>query len=320
MMNLQGEARSGPSRPSGAPLPTGGRADEASADVGAHGRAPVAGTSSPVLRICLFGPLRVCMGERVLIDEHFARWKARALFVYLYLNRGHHVAKDEALEALWPGAAQNGAGRLKQAVLTLRSAIEPHPAGTRPAGAAWRYIREKGGFYYFNAEAEYTSDAEEFERELALAGECRQRGDSDGALVHYRRTLGLRRGPFLHEFRQEHWAATESARLQELYLEALGDTARLYASRHELAPAIRLLRAALNEDSLYESAYLDLMQVLWLDGRHVEALRVYHRLREVLATHLQIEPEPRATRLYEAIRRDRAAAGTLPPEDAREHR
>ncbi len=99
MMNLQGEARSGPSRPSGAPLPTGGRADEASADVGAHGRAPVAGTSSSVLRICLFGPLRVCMGERVLIDEHFARWKAKALFVYLYLNRGHHVSKDEALDA-----------------------------------------------------------------------------------------------------------------------------------------------------------------------------------------------------------------------------
>ena len=121
---------------------------------------------------------------------------------------------------------------------------------------------------------------------------------------HYQRAFDLRQAQFLPEFRYEDWAATESA--------------RLHGSRRGFGRAVELLRLAVREDPLRESSYLDLMRFLWLDGKHAEALRVYHRLREVLAQELQVEPEPEATRLYEAIRRDRAALDEAARDEARE--
>jgi DNA-binding SARP family transcriptional activator len=93
-----------------------------------------------------------------------------------------------------------------------------------------------------------------------------------------------------------------------LDLEALEESARLEASEGAYARAIQLLRAAVLEDPLHESSHVELMRCLWLDGRRTEALRVYRRLREVLASRLDVEPLAQTTRLYEAIRRDQAVA------------
>ena len=51
------------------------------------------------------------------------------------------------------------------------------------------------------------------------------------------------------------------------------------------------------------------MRNLSLAGRRTEALRIYHRLRDVLARRLDVEPQAQTVRLYEAIRCDQAMAG-----------
>ncbi len=66
-----------------------------------------------------------------------------------------------------------------------------------------------------------------------------------------------------------------------------------------------LLRRALREDRLRESSALQLMEWLWRAGDPAEAVRVYIRLRDVLARRLQLEPDPRLTALYDAIRHER---------------
>ena len=93
-----------------------------------------------------------------------------------------------------------------------------------------------------------------------------------------------------------------------LFLQALEEGARLEVSKGNYAHAIELLRRAIQEDALHESSYVELMRCLWLDSRRTEALRVYQRLREVLARRLDVEPQAQTTRLYEAIRRDQAVA------------
>jgi DNA-binding SARP family transcriptional activator len=47
------------------------------------------------------------------------------------------------------------------------------------------------------------------------------------------------------------------------------------------------------------------MEWLWRTGDQSEALRVYIRLRGILASRLQLEPGARITALYHAIERDR---------------
>lgn len=259
--------------------------------------------SAPLLRINLFEPLRVQLGDRPPIDEQYPRRKAKAMFVYLFLNRGRQISKYQLLADLWPESEHADPGRVKHTIQVLRSALE----GPRAADG-WRIIQERSGFYSFNTAAERQSDVELFEQEFLDARRANTAGDSAAALDHYRRALDVRRGPFLTEFRYDDWAAVEIARQHEMYLQVLEDSACLEVAEGNYGRAIDLLRRAILEDPLHESSYVALMRALWMDGRRTEALRAYHRLREVLAKHLEVEPQVQTTQLYERIRRDQAVA------------
>jgi DNA-binding SARP family transcriptional activator len=247
-----------------------------------------------VLRLELFGGLRVFVDEHLMIGPHTPRLKAKALLAYLYLKRGRYVPRDELLEALWPEADNARSGRLKQTVLVLRQLIAP----ARVRGDAPKYVLQRGGAYYFNAHADYTSDFEEFARELALA-----RASTD--LERYWKALALRRGELLPELRYESWVAIESTRHRAEYLDALEETARLVADGPDVRSAIELLESALAEDPLRESSSLELIKLLRRDGRDVEALCVYERLQRLLGARLQVVPNSEITRLYDTIRRGR---------------
>jgi DNA-binding SARP family transcriptional activator len=259
----------------------------------------------PMLRLTLFGPLRAYVAGQLVIDEHFTRRKAKALLVLLYLERGRYIARDELLEALWPNLDEppGDTGRLKQAVLVLRRALE----GRSSRRTGWRYIVERDGSYYFNTQAPYRSDLEDFEEELRQAYLDRLHGDVEGALDHFRQAFTLHRSDLLPEFRYDLWAASEITRVREQYLQSLEDAARLHGGRGESVRAVELLRLATREDPLRESSTLHLMEEPWRKGDHAEALRAYARLQNVLASRLQLEPDPKITDLYHAIRRDRAA-------------
>ena len=256
-----------------------------------------------LLRIHLFEPLYVQLGNRTPLDESYPRRKAKALFIYLYLNRGRWISKFQLLADLWPESEHADPGRVKHTVQILRSALE----GPRPP-AGWHVILEKGGFYAFNPTAERYSDVEDFEQQLAMARRARDSGDSEAARGVFRRLIDIRRGPFLSEFRYEDWAAVEIARQHDLYLQALEEAARLEDSAGNYTGAIELSRCAIREDPLHESSYVELMQALWRAGRRTDALREYHRMRDVLTKRLEVEPQAQTTQLYEAIRRDAAIA------------
>jgi len=258
-------------------------------------------SADSILRIRLFEPFRAQFGGRPPIDEHFPRRKAKALFAYLYLNRGRHISKYQLLADLWPQAEHADPDRVKHTVQVLRAALE----GPRPADG-WHIIKEREGFYSFNVAAPRHCDAEEFEDQLLQARRARKAGHAELELQHYRHCIEQRTGAFLAEFRYEDWAAVDIARHNELYLQALEEGAQLESSVGEFDRAIELLRKAVIEDPLRESSYVDLMRSLWLKGQRTEALRTYQRLREVLARRLEVEPQAQTTRLYEAIRQDHA--------------
>jgi DNA-binding SARP family transcriptional activator len=259
-----------------------------------------------MLRLYLFGTLRVYIGDRVVIDESFPRRKAKELLALLYLERERYIPRDELFELLWP--ADDGlpleSGRLKQTVLVLRRALEQG----RSRQTGWQYIVERDGSYFFNARVPYVSDLEQLEQELFAAHASQRRGDTEGALAHFHRAFVLRRGELIPEFAYEDWAAPHIAAQREAYLQALDEAADLHGNRGEYRRAIELLRHAMSTDSLRESSAVQLMDWLWRSGDSAEAVQVYARLRDGLARKLQLEPDPRTTELYHAIRRDRLLA------------
>jgi DNA-binding SARP family transcriptional activator len=55
------------------------------------------------------------------------------------------------------------------------------------------------------------------------------------------------------------------------------------------------------------------MEWLWRNGDQAEAVRAYVRLHDVLAKRLQLEPDPKITALFDAIRRNRASGSKQGP-------
>jgi DNA-binding SARP family transcriptional activator len=266
------------------------------------------------LGLFLFGPLRVHFNGTELIGEGYTRRKVKALFAYLYLRRGEYIVKDELLEALWPEVdVASASGRLKQNILVLRNTLEPQ----KPPGGCWEYIVERGGSYFFNTQSAYYSDLEDFEEKLTLAAAQQQRGATHEALHLYAQARDLYRADLLQDFRYDDWAAVPAAALRERYLQGLEESARLHASVGNYTTAIQLLRRAIQVEPLRESSAVQLMEWLRQCGDHAEAIRVYLRLQATLETRLQLEPQPEARALCEAIRRDRAVGcharpGSLP--------
>jgi two-component SAPR family response regulator len=259
--------------------------------------------AEPLLRIHLFDPVWVQVGNHPPLDEHYPRRKAKALFVYLFLNRGRWSSKYELLTDLWPDAEDADVGRVKHTVQELRSALE----GARPIGG-WQVILERGGNYGFNVSVERYCDVEDYQGQIRAARRARRSSEVELARAHYARAIELHRGPFLAEFRYDDWAAFEVARQQELYLDLLEEAASLESTRGNYAYATELLRLAIAVDPLREGSYVELMQTHWMQGRRTDALRVYQRLRDVLAKRLDVEPQLQTVRLAEAIRHDQALA------------
>ncbi|MBV9174046.1 MAG: hypothetical protein JOZ81_28630 [Chloroflexi bacterium] len=264
-----------------------------------------------MLQLNVYGPLRVCVDDRAVIDEHFRRRRAKALFVLLYLERDRFMPRDELLERLWPSGDEppRDSGRLKQTAHVLRRALE---AGqSRRTG--WHYIVEHEGSYLFNARLPHDSDLAQVQVQLGRADHARARGDIDAALISYHRAFILRRTGLLPEFRYEDWAAPFVIAEHEAYLEALDAAARLHAARQEYSLAIDLMKHARREDPLRESSVLLLMESLWRSDQPAAAIRTYSQFRDVLARSLQLEPDPKLAALNRTIRRGRA----MDPDDER---
>jgi DNA-binding SARP family transcriptional activator len=244
-----------------------------------------------MLRLELFGELRVFVDDREVIGPLTPRQKPKALLAYLYLRRGRFVPRDELLSVLWPEADAPGPGRLKQTALVLRRLLHPAEA----------YILQRSGAYAFNTCLEHTSDLETFERELLLA---RTEGGVEAG-AHYLTAFAVRRADLLTELRYETWANDAANRNRLMFLEALDEAARYFLQQGNIQHAIGASQRAVGEDPLRESSVLLLMQALERADRALDAIRAYDELRQGLARTFEVAPGAQLTRLYERLRTER---------------
>ncbi|MEV0649124.1 BTAD domain-containing putative transcriptional regulator [Phytomonospora sp. NPDC050363] len=239
------------------------------------------------MRFGVLGPLTVwsASGEMLAVPEV----KVRALLASLLVDPGRVVSTDRLAEDLWAGsppadpvgAVQIRVSRLRRALGAEGKALVVH----RPPG------------YVFGGDVE-SVDAVRFTRLLAGARESADARSRAGLL---REALGLWRGAPFADFADEPFARAAIARLEELRLAALEESAeaRLELGEHDVVAAeLGELTAAHPRRERLRAAH---MRALYRAGRQSEALDGFGELRRHLAEELGVDPSPELSALHREI-------------------
>ncbi|MBI4216626.1 MAG: GAF domain-containing protein [Chloroflexi bacterium] len=256
------------------------------------------GRVRPFLEVHCLGQFQLYRQGTLVTPDVFARRGALTLLKILLIHLGRRVPRDTLVELLWPEAdPQAGANRLHVMVHTLRQVIEPSQRAQPLV-----YICRDGDSYYFNPDAPYYLDVEEF-RELVSLGERWERGgDSVRAIEAYEAAAASYRGDLLEDEPYAEWCFGEREHLRLTNLDILQRLGALHAEQGALDRSIARYRQALRLEPLREENHRGLMRALRDAGRRGEALRQYQVCQEVLCRELDVAPLPETEQLYALIR------------------
>ncbi|MDP9441416.1 MAG: winged helix-turn-helix domain-containing protein, partial [Actinomycetota bacterium] len=237
-----------------------------------------------MLRYGLLGPLEVRSDGGLV---RLASNRQRLLLSVLLLAPNRTVPAERLVEELWGDSLPSDPGAaLRTQVSRLRRALGPAAAALDTADGGYRISLERGEL-----------DLTRFEDLLAdVPG-----ADGDDAVRLLDEALGLWRGPALAEFSDRPFAQPEAVRLEELRLAAIEQRSEVLLTLGRPGPATASLEALLAEHPGRERARGLLMEALYHDGRHTDALAVYQSWRRHLAEELGLDPSPALQRLEREI-------------------
>jgi predicted ATPase len=227
------------------------------------------------LRYGMLGPLEV-RTDRVL---RLASARQRLLLTVLMVEANRAVAADRLVDELWGDALPaDPEGALRTQISRLRKALGPD-AGLVTEERAYRLTVARDQL-----------DTAHFEDLMGLLASGGAQGAD--ALRLLDEALALWRGPVLAEFADRAFAQPEAVRLEELHLAAREQRAEVLLTLGRAAEAAADLDALLAEHPEREQARGLLMEALYRQGRHTEAVATYQAWRRHLAEELGLEPSP----------------------------
>ncbi len=258
---------------------------------------------TPTLHIRLLG------GPDIRLDEqpvYLETTKTLALLAYLVMRPGPHQ-REMLASLLWGDQEASRAARsLRRALWNIRHSL-------CPGGEECPYLIASRHAVAFNRDAAYTLDVAEFTRHLEAAQRLLAPGRkppvaSDRVIEHLDACVALYRGDFLegvyiaNAATFETWLLGERAYYRERILQVLSQLSEAHTARGEYEDAILTLQRLLALAPWSEWAHRHLMLCYALAGRRADALAQYRQCRRLLQEHLDVEPMPETTRLYERIR------------------
>ncbi len=237
-------------------------------------------TTSPSTTYAVLGTIAVESGghRRTIVGRQCL------LLAHLLVERGRTVAVDRLVHTLWaddlprdPGAA------LRSQVSRLRRVL--------PAG---ELVGDTGGY---RLEVDRSDlDATRFEDLVAAAAEA----DTSTASLLLDEAVALWHGPAFGPVADRDFAQAEAVRLDDLRLRATEQRCELLLENGDAAEAAAGLARVVHEHPEREHARALLMELLYREGRHTDALDLYQGWREHLAER-GLEPAPELRSLEQKI-------------------
>ena len=240
----------------------------------------------------LFGGLAIRRrGQRVSPP---ASQKARALLAYLLVHPGAAHERAYLAGMFWLDLPESTARRrLSQALWQVRQ-VCPFVEATRTTVR----LPERG---------QYWVDVAAFRAALAQA----EHGEHDH-LTSLQEAVDLYQGDFLPGYYDE-WALVIREQLRQQFIFALQKLVKGYFQAGNYEQALDVGQRLINEETLNEWAYEQVIRLCVLLGKRDEALHHYAQLRHNLADALGTRPGPAIELLMERIR---AGAGVRPEQRA----
>ena len=230
----------------------------------------------------------------------------RAVLVQLLLSPGRTIPATMLVDRLWSESSLpvDPMNALQIRVSKLRRSLK--------AIGAPDVVTREGVGYRANIDPD-SVDAVDFVSRVREARSLVKEGagGEDAAILEaYDKALDLWRGDALSDFAAEQWATIEAARLAELRLSALTERAQIALSHGHQEEVVADLEPLVAQDPTLESLAGLLMVALYRSGRQAEALKAYHRTREILDGSLGLEPSLTLRSLHERILRQDEALGS----------
>jgi DNA-binding SARP family transcriptional activator len=257
-----------------------------------------------MLRVQLFGPPLIRNASDSLTQ--FKSRKVAALLFYLAMTPGQHRRMYLA-DLLWSEAPEEKAlSNLRYALWNLRQVLGELPV---------RGGRLEISFQQSN---DIWIDVNAF-RELLKTADINANAVTPEIIARLQQAVDLYRGELLAGFEMdqapvfESWLHQQRMALHEMAIDALSRLSTYYINHHYLPEAIAISRRLLELEPWREAGHRQIMLLLALAGQRDAALNQYQQCRHILATELNLEPEPETTALMERIRTGRLK---LAPEDS----
>jgi DNA-binding SARP family transcriptional activator/tetratricopeptide (TPR) repeat protein len=239
--------------------------------------------------IWLCGPLRVEFGAR-RVEALLPARQGRLVFAYLVLRRERPVARDELVEALWPGRSpEHPNAALDTLISRLRGAL----GADRISGR--RELSLVLG-------PDPWIDVEVAPAAVAAGRTALEDERADEAFSCAEQALGIIKQPLLRDLDRP-WLDDHRRQLEALRppLLAVMGRAGLLLGGSALAHGVEAARELVALEPFGESARELLMRLLAATGDVAEAVRVYDDLRVQLRDELGIVPSPQLTALHERL-------------------
>ncbi|GIE91812.1 AfsR/SARP family transcriptional regulator [Actinoplanes regularis] len=242
----------------------------------------------------MLGPLEVQDGDQVI---PLGGTKQRAALGLFLLCANKVVATSKLLDALWPNDDAPASARkiLQNAVCGLRNALARND---RTAGEAMLITQPPGYLLVVDPEE---VDLFVFYRLVKDGRADLSQGRPERAVATLRQALDMWRGPVLGDLVEIGIAWPELATVENARLDVMEDYFEAAMACGRQDEILRELETMVESQPLRERACRQLMLALYRNGRHVEALDVYARMRTALVDELGLDPGRDLRLLQQAI-------------------
>lgn len=252
-----------------------------------------------MLRVYLVGELCLTAHGKVVSARRMPGRQGRLAFAYLLAERSRPVPRDELADVLWPRrlpAAHDIA--LSAIVSKLRGLLYELDVGRRA-------LTNTSGCYQLQLPADAWVDVEAAKDSVHLAESSLRAADPRTAYGHAVVACAILRRPVLLEA-DGGWIEAYRYGLRSLRLRALDCLAQIHAWNGEHTLALRAAQEAVELEPYRETGYRQLMVLHDRAGNRAEALRLYERLKALLASELNTGPGVEIQALFETIANNRA--------------
>ncbi len=230
-----------------------------------------------ILRLHLLGTFKLFDGNTPVLTVNTPR--LQALLAYLVVHRDAPQSRQRLAYLLWSDSTEKQARtNLRNLIHLLRQALPPFDAlvCADPQTLQWR------------GNADFTCDVTEFERAL-VANELE-------------RAVALYAGDFLPDSYDD-WALAARERLRRQFLRALENLMARQQTQGDVRAAIRTAEVLLEQESVQEEIWRELMTLYARVGDRIGLRRVYDACANVLQRELGEAPSALTRELFEKLSR-----------------